>query len=98
MTAPIYSDDFLAFWARYPRRTAKRDAWKAWQQEAPPLADVLAALDWQIPQPQWQKEDGQFIPYPASWLRAGRWEDQPFTPLAPSDAFARVAAKMGRTQ
>ena len=26
--------------------------------------------------PQWQRDDGQFIPLPATWLNNERWEDQ----------------------
>ena len=25
---------------------------------------------------QWRKHDGQFIPYPATWLRQERWDDE----------------------
>ena len=25
---------------------------------------------------QWQKDDGKFIPYPATWLNGRRWEDE----------------------
>ena len=25
---------------------------------------------------QWKKDNGQFIPNPASWLNARRWEDE----------------------
>ena len=24
----------------------------------------------------WKKEDGQFIPYPATWLNRGQWKDE----------------------
>ena len=74
---------FDAFWAAYPRKTAKGDARKAWQKLNPSdalVAAILSALDWQKNQPQWLKDDGQFIPYPATWLRGERWEDEPFNP------------------
>lgn len=67
---------FETFWQHYPRRVAKGDARKAWEKlkPSPDLeAQMLAALEWQ--RGQW--DDPRYIPYPASWLRAERWEDEP---------------------
>jgi hypothetical protein len=25
---------------------------------------------------QWQRDDGQFIPHPSTWLNGRRWEDE----------------------
>ena len=33
------------------------------------------ALAVQIRSESWQREDGRFIPMPASWLNGRRWED-----------------------
>jgi len=41
------------------------------------VEQIVAALAWQVDQPMWTKDGGAFIPYPASWLRAERWEDEP---------------------
>jgi hypothetical protein len=71
---------FDRFWEAYPRRVAKKEARKAWAQiEMTPelLERILKALAWQVKQPQWTKNDGEFVPYPASWLRAERWDDEP---------------------
>ena len=101
-----YPADFLDFWHTYPRRTAKADAFKAWQALAPNRDDLramLTALGWQVEQPDWRKDNGAFIPYPATWLRAHRWEDEPFAPTQLSlatkadrtaDAARHVASKM----
>lgn len=72
--------DFDLFWAAYPRRTAKGDARKAWQKLAPSPAlvqEILEALVWQRQQPDWLKAGGQYVPFPASWLRSERWSDEP---------------------
>ena len=87
-----YSADFLRFWAAYPKRVGKADAWRAWQKQAPPLDAVLDALSWQCHQPGWLKDGGQFIPHPASWLHAGRWEDEPFH--APPEISDRMMHNM----
>ena len=70
--------DFDAFWTAYPRKMAKGDARKAWKQTEsfrPPIDDVLKALNAQRRSEQWTRDNGQFIPYPATWLRAERWDD-----------------------
>lgn len=36
----------------------------------------MAALAEQKASEEWQREGGKFIPYPATWLRGGRWEDE----------------------
>ncbi len=93
---------FAAFWAKYPRRVSKKDARKAWAELRPDaelVADILAALEWQAQQPQWLKDGGAFIPYPASWLRAERWEDEPTnvpTLTAKTSTTLRAAADILR--
>ncbi len=75
-TRPV--DLFPEFWATYPRKVQKVDAEKAFEKlnvNAELLAVMLAAVRTQRQSKDWQKEGGQFIPYPASWLRGRRWED-----------------------
>jgi hypothetical protein len=38
---------------------------------------MLAALAWQVQQPDWLKDGGQFVPHPSTWLNQGRWQDEP---------------------
>ncbi len=71
--------EFDTFWKAYPKKVAKGDARKAWSQtEAirPDFATLLAAIEAQAKSDQWRKNDGQFIPYPATWLRQERWDDE----------------------
>ena len=37
---------------------------------------MLIAIDIQKKSNSWIKEDGQYIPNPASWLNGKRWEDE----------------------
>ena len=72
--------DFDRFWTAYPRKIAKGDARKAWQALVPDpaLVDrILDALVWQTRQPDWLRDGGTWIPYPATYLRSERWEDEP---------------------
>lgn len=78
------------FWAAYPRKTAKIDARKAWDKLSPDadtLKVILEALEAQKKSPQWTKEGGQFIPHPATWLNAKRWEDEIVTPVSEEEAW-----------
>lgn len=67
--------DFDRFWSAYPRKVAKLAARKAWDKHKPDLQTVLDALAWQTR--EWARDDPRFIPHPASWLNAGRWDDEP---------------------
>ncbi len=87
--------EFARFWAAYPRRVGKADALKAFQQVGgnQALVDLMiAALDWQRNTPQWTRAGGQFVPYPGSWLRGRRWEDEPFEPPQFSERTSRLIA------
>lgn len=73
---------FSEFWAQYPRKVAKSDAVKAFSKiiKAQPDVDkfmsvTMASLAYWKTQDQWTKDNGKFIPYPASWLNAGHWND-----------------------
>ena len=76
---------FDEFWAAYPNKQSKGDAKKAWAQvratELGLLPKILAALAWQRRSHAWTKDGGEFIPYPATWLRAEGWENEPPKPL-----------------
>jgi hypothetical protein len=68
---------FGVLWARYPNRSAKRDAEKAFTQvvTTPEIEDeVHQALDWQIP--HWQTMDWYHPPYLATYLRKERFRDE----------------------
>jgi len=71
-----YTSDFLVFWRMYPNKTGKGKAFESWQKQKPPLDDVLKSLEWQIKQGQWTKDNGQYIPHPATYLNQRRWEDE----------------------
>lgn len=76
--------NFTAWYKAYPKKKKPLDAQKAWGQtkgKRPPLSDMLAALEWQRTSFEWTKNGGQFIPWPASYLRAGSWAEEPSTEL-----------------
>lgn len=70
---------FNEFWAEYPKKRAKQNALKSWQRLAPDkelYAKIMAALTEQKQSAEWQREGGRFIPYPATWLNGGCWDDE----------------------
>jgi hypothetical protein len=75
---------FDEFWKAYPKKKAKDDARKAFDKRQPTrqlLDAMLKAIRLQAVSVDWLKDGGQFIPYPASWLNAGRWQDGEATDL-----------------
>lgn len=77
---------FDEFWQAYPKKKAKDDARKAFAKRKPDrdlLARMIAAIREQVKTPDWQKDGGQFIPHPATWLNDGRWEDETAVDIAP---------------
>jgi hypothetical protein len=69
-------DDFEAFWKAYPKKTAKPYCKEIWKRKGLSLELVLPALKMSIASRDWQKDGGQFIPNPSTWLNQGRWEDE----------------------
>jgi hypothetical protein len=85
------SPDFLLFWNAYPRKEAKPKAWKAWQKpHMPPIEVILTAVSTQKESAQWKKEDGQFIPMPATWISHNRWEDIVEVPTRRPNKYANA--------
>lgn len=70
---------FAEFWLLYPKKRNKKDAERVWKRLHPDEAlrtIIEASIRTWLASPEWLKDGGQFIPYPARWLRANGWEDQ----------------------
>lgn len=77
-TARVSDSLFEEFYAAYPKKRKRDDARRAWDKRRPDraLLDVmLNAIAVQRQSQDWQKDGGQFIPYPASWLNSAMWTD-----------------------
>jgi hypothetical protein len=75
--ALVFSDDFLDFWKEYPRRVAKIAAFKAF------LKAVKLGVENEVIIAGVRKyrtavagKDPEYIAHPATWLNAGRWDDE----------------------
>ena len=68
-------NNFPTFWQIYPRKCSKKDAMKAWSKLKP--AEQVKALE-ALPNhiKNWSGNALMFIPYPATWIRGERWEDE----------------------
>jgi len=71
-------DPFDLFWLAYPLKKGKEDARKAFVKalKKTKVETILAAVAEQQGWPEWKKEDGKFIPHPATWLNRGGWADE----------------------
>jgi hypothetical protein len=70
---------FDAFWSAYPRKIGKEAARKAWRRIKPTedhQRKIIAAIEKAKNCSQWQKDNGLYIPNPATWLNQGRWDDE----------------------
>jgi hypothetical protein len=85
---------FDQFWGVYPRRTSKRAAMKAYESALGRSShdEILAgairfANDPNLPQ-------GEFIPYPTTWLNGDRWDDGPLPERTKSKEELQNDARM----
>lgn len=75
---------FDLFWEKYPKKMAKKEAQKAWKQikvEEKLYQEICQAVEKQKEQYDWQKEKGQYVPYPSTWLRGERWKDSTYVEI-----------------
>ena len=76
------SKEFDSFWASYPRKIGKEAARKAFAKAitkttAGKIMDGVEQLRIEV-----AGKDQQFTPHAATWLNAGRWDDEVATPAA----------------
>lgn len=76
----IYTqEDFCAFWNAYPKKRDKGRVEK-WFTHHKPTKELVELMIKQIERlkdtEQWKKDNGKYIPYPATWLNAKGWEDE----------------------
>lgn len=68
---------FESFWSVYPRKVGKVAAKKAFAKIPKSVwPKLVPAVEVQKQSYQWSRDGGQYIPYPATWLTQGRWDDE----------------------
>jgi hypothetical protein len=74
-----YSVEFELFWKTYPKRTGKIKALEAWNKyngSRPPIEIIIRKIEELKKTDQWSRDNGQYIPNPASWINRGGWDDE----------------------
>lgn len=70
---------FAQFWEAYPKKRSKDDAFKAFKSRKPNpilVGEMIASIQLMKDSGEWANDRQKYIPYPASWLRAGGWKDE----------------------
>ncbi len=85
-------EGFDQFWAVYPRKVGKGAAQKRWLA-LQPSHELILTICLQVHAAcitdQWRRNQGQFIPHPATWLNEKRWEDTYEPAKAVESVFAQ---------
>jgi len=76
-TNPV-NNDFETFWNEYPKKVGKKDAKKSFDKalKSVKAETMIRAVIAQKKSGQWLRENGRYIPNPATWLNQGRWDDE----------------------
>jgi len=75
----IYTQGFNKFWEEYPKKVAKSVALKSFEKLNPDealLQVILKDVKRRKISDGWIKDNGRYIPYPATYLNQRRWEDE----------------------
>lgn len=75
----ILEKRFELFWKAYPKKKAKKNAWSAFKKIKPDdalFSRIMEAIGRYRTSQEWQRDGGQYIPYPATWLNGGCWDDE----------------------
>lgn len=73
------SERFEEFWKAYPKKRSRGLAEKSWAKIKPSEQlhnAIMQSLERAKTSEDWTKDNGKFIPHPASWLTAKGWEDE----------------------
>lgn len=92
------ADGFTEWWPHYPKKVKKLDAEKAYKAALKRGVTPKELLDGlQRQKAAWKAKgtEPQYIPYPATWLRAGSWEDELDAP-SPSQATPAINPNTGK--
>lgn len=79
----IKHTSFEKFWNIYPKKIAKQKAFSSWKKIPASEHEVIYSdLGRKVRSDQWLKDNGQYIPNPATYLNQERWKDQVELPKA----------------
>lgn len=68
---------FDQFWSRYPRKIARKKVVVAWNKlSTDEQKKCLEVIDRHVALWKGESRDEKYVPYPASWLNAGSFDDE----------------------
>lgn len=73
----LKESQFEQFWKEYPKKVDKKGSYRAFiriEKLDEKFDTIMNALKEQKNSLQWQKENGQYIPNPTTWIHQERWE------------------------
>ena len=92
----VWETQFNEFYSKYPRKVKKQDV-KKWFQKNKPRSELFSSMMSSLEQfrgcKDWLKDNGQYIPYPSTWLNQRRWEDEGIQERKPMSALQRARNK-----
>ena len=77
-----YENKFEEFYKKYSKKVKKQEVKKWFKKNKPSnelFSSIMNSLEQFRASKDWQKDGGQFIPYPSTWLNQKRWEDENIT-------------------
>ena len=96
---PLPPTGFDRFWQAYPKKIGKGACERWWMQHKPTkelLEIMVGALSQARQTEQWSKDNGQFIPNPATWLNQKRWEDDITSAPGKTDRVRHLEESLGQ--
>jgi uncharacterized protein YdaU (DUF1376 family) len=70
---------FMAFYSAYPRKVGRKNAFASWSRLSP-APEQCDAIMRHVAKAKlshdWTKENGKYVPYPATYLNQKRWMDE----------------------
>lgn len=89
----IWETQFNEFYNNYPKKLKKQDV-KKWFKKNKPSNELFSSMMYSLEQfrasKEWQKDGGQYIPHPSTWLNQKRWEDEGVEQNKPMSALQRA--------
>ncbi len=74
-----WQKQFEEFYDKYPKKVKKQNV-KKWFEKNKPSGELFSSMMNSLEQfrgcEDWLKDNGQYIPYPSTWLNQRRWEDE----------------------
>lgn len=97
----IWETQFNEFYSLYPKKVKKQEV-KKWFQKNKPTNELFSSIMHSLEQfrasKDWQKDGGQFIPYPSTWLNQKRWEDECVEEVSTGNPFLDLLREESKKQ